>query len=93
AIRSYLADLGNEQPLHDDSEGARVQEILSAVINLEHVGDVVANNLIEFVVKRIKRGRPFAKDERDLIVSMNAEILESLHMGLAVFLTRDPAEA
>jgi len=93
AIRSYLADLGNEQPLSDDSDGSRVQEILSAVINLEHVGDVVANSLLEFAVRRIKRGWPFASGERDLISCMIAEILDSLRIGLAVFLTRDPAQA
>ncbi|MFN4922634.1 Na/Pi cotransporter family protein [Bradyrhizobium sp.] len=93
AIRSYLADLGDVQTLDDESEGARVQEILSAVINLEHVGDVVANSLLEFAAKRIKRGHPFANDELDLIASMNAEILESLRIGLAVFLARAPTEA
>ena len=45
ATRRYLADLGDEQPLDDEDEGARGQEILSAVINLEHAGDIVANNL------------------------------------------------
>lgn len=93
AIRGYLADLSNEQPLNDDSDGSRVQEILSAVINLEHVGDVVANSLLEFAVRRIKRGWPFASDERDLIACMIAEILESLRIGLAVFLTRDASQA
>src|SRR5438105_13869151 len=31
-IRRYLADLGDEQPLDDEDEGARGQEILSAMI-------------------------------------------------------------
>jgi phosphate:Na+ symporter len=43
AIRCYLADIGNAQPLDDEDEGARGQEILSAVINLEHAGDIIAN--------------------------------------------------
>jgi Na+/phosphate symporter len=43
AIRRYLADIGNAQPLDDEGEGARGQEILSAVINLEHAGDIIAN--------------------------------------------------
>jgi phosphate:Na+ symporter len=46
-IRRYLADIGNEQPLDDDDEGARAQEVLSAVINLEHAGDIIANNLLD----------------------------------------------
>ena len=93
AIRGYLADLSNEQPLSDDNDGSRVQEILSAVINLEHVGDVVANSLLEFAVRRIRRGWPFATSEQDVIASMIAEILESLRIGLTVFLTRDASQA
>jgi len=93
AIRGYLADLSNEQPLSDDNDGSRVQEILSAVINLEHVGDVVANSLLEFAVRRIRRGWPFATGEQDVIASMIAEILESLRIGLTVFLTRDASQA
>jgi phosphate:Na+ symporter len=52
AIRRYLADIGNAQPLDDEDEGARSQEILSAVINLEHAGDIIANNLLEFAARR-----------------------------------------
>ena len=85
--------MGNAQPLDDEKDGARVQEILSAVINLEHVGDIVANNLMEFAVNRIKRGRPFSSDELEIIASMHAEILESLRIGLAVFLAGGYAEA
>jgi len=40
SIRRYLADLGDDQTLHLRSEGARAQDILSAVINLEHVADI-----------------------------------------------------
>ena len=57
AIRRYLADIGNEQPLDDEDEGARGQEILSAVINLEHAADIIANNLLEFAAKRTRRAR------------------------------------
>src|SRR5258708_6973946 len=51
AIRRYLADVGDEQTLDHQREGARGQDILSAVINLEHVGDIVANSLVEFAVR------------------------------------------
>lgn len=67
AIRAYLADLGNAQPLDDEKDGAQVDEILSAVINLEHVGDIVGNNLMEFTANRIRRGRSFSTDELEII--------------------------
>ena len=86
AIRRYLADIGNEQPLDDEDEGARGQEILSAVINLEHAADIIANNLVEFAAKRTRRGGGFAAEELDLITAMHAELVESLRLGLSVFL-------
>jgi phosphate:Na+ symporter len=91
AIRRYLADLGDEQPLDDEDEGARGQEILSAVINLEHAGDIVANNLLEFAARRARRGGGFAPQELDAITAMHSELVESLRLGLTVFLRGDAA--
>ena len=91
AIRRYLADIGNEQPLDDDDEGARGQEILSAVINLEHAADIIANNLVEFAAKRTRRGGGFTPEELDVIAAMHAELVESLRLGLTVFLRGDAA--
>jgi phosphate:Na+ symporter len=93
AIRGYLADLGNEQPLDDEQEGARAQEILSAVINLEHISNLIANSLMEFVVKKIKRGRPFSAEEIDAIAAMHSELLDSLRLAVALFLNGDARDA
>ena len=91
AIRRYLADIGDEQPLDDEDEGARGQEILSAVINLEHAGDIVANNLLEFAARRVRRSGGFAPQELEAIAAMHAELVESLRLGLTVFLRGDAA--
>jgi len=72
AIRRYLADIGNEQPLDDEDEGARGQEILSAVINLEHAGDIIANNILEFAAKRARRAGGFVHEELDAIAALFA---------------------
>ena len=93
AIRGYLADLGNEQPLDDEQEGARAQEILSAVINLEHVSNIVANSLMEFGVKRLRRSKPFSVAEIDVIAAVHTEVLDSLCLAVAIFLNGDRREA
>jgi phosphate:Na+ symporter len=93
AIRGYLADLGNEQPLDDEQEGARAQEILSAVINLEHISNLIANSIMEFVVKKIRRRRPFSAEEIDAIAAMHAELLDSLRLAVTVFLNGDARDA
>ena len=91
AIRRYLADIGNEQPLDDEDEGARGQEILSAVINLEHAADIVANNLLEFASRRARSAGGFEAREMNAIAAMHAELVQSLRLGLAVFLRGDAA--
>ena len=91
AIRRYLADIGNAQPLDDEDEGARGQEILSAVINLEHAGDIIANNLLEFAARRTRRAGGFAPQELDAIEAIHAELVDSLRLGLTVFLRGDAA--
>ena len=87
AIREYLADLGGEAMNEDD--GARSQEILAFVLNVEHIGDITANNLVEFATKQRQRGRAFSDEEMRDIRTLHAQVLDGLRLGLAVFLNGD----
>ena len=93
AIRRYLADIGDEQSLDPQREGARGQDILSAVINLEHVADIVANSLVEFSLRNLKRGTRLVGEEIEIVADMHAELLECLQLALAVFLQSEPRDA
>jgi phosphate:Na+ symporter len=93
SIRRYLADIGDEQTLDNQREGARAQDILSAVINLEQVGDIVANSLVEFAVRSLKIGRAFSPEELEMVTAMHGELLESLRLALTVFLQGEPRDA
>ena len=93
AIRSYLVAIGSEQTLDDAREGARLQDILSAVINVEHVSDIVANSLMESAVKQQKRGQSLPTDELEAIAMMHGELFESLRLAMAIFLRADQADA
>jgi phosphate:Na+ symporter len=93
AIRRYLADVGGEQTLDNQREGARGQDILSAVINLEHIADIVTNSLVEFAVRSVKQGRPLLAEELETVHAMHRELLESLRLALAVFLQAGPRDA
>ena len=53
AIRNYLVAIGGEQTLDDWREGAKGQEILTAVINFERIADSVAHSLTDFAAKQI----------------------------------------
>lgn len=93
AIRRYLADVGDEQTLDDQFEGARGQDILSAVINLEHISDIVQNSLVEFAVRSSKRGETLSAEELETITVMLGELHESVHLALAVFLHAETRDA
>jgi len=93
AIRRYLADIGDEQSLDNQREGARGQDILSAVINLEHVADIIANSLVECSIRGLKRGKKLAPEEMSVVAAMHHELIDSLRLALAVFLRADVRDA
>ncbi len=93
AIRSYLAAISGEQTLDDRGEATKVQEILAAVINFEHIADILANSLTDFTVKHLKRGQMLSAEEIAVVSSMQAELLDSHKLALSVFLRADRADA
>lgn len=95
AIRRYLADLGGEEvgAVSADAQD-RAGAVLTFVLNVEHVGDIIANNLVAFASRRRKRtGEPFTADELVDIERLHGEALTSLQMALAAFLRDDLAAA
>jgi phosphate:Na+ symporter len=87
AIREYLADLGGEALNEEDGE--RSQEILAFVINIEHIGDITANNLMEFAAKKAQSGQDFSADDIEDLAAMHTQVMESLRLALTVFLRGD----
>jgi phosphate:Na+ symporter len=85
AIRRYLADIGDEQ--------ARGQDVLAAVINLEHVADIIANSLVDFSLRNLKRGKRLSADEIDIVSAMHGELFLCLRLAFAVFLQAEPGDA
>ncbi len=93
SIRSYLVAIGGEDTVDNAREGARGQDILTAVINYEHISDIVANSLTDFAVKQLKRGQILSAGEIAAVSAMHAELLESQNLAIAVFLRGDAADA
>jgi phosphate:Na+ symporter len=88
AIRRYLADVGDEQTLDSQRAGARGQDI-----NLEHVADIIANSLVEYSVRSLKRGEKLAAEEFEIVAAMHGELVDSLRLALAVFLQAEVRDA
>lgn len=87
AIRDYLTDLGGEALNEEDAR--RSQDILAFVINIEHIGDITANNLMEFAAKKAQRGQDFSADDIQDLALMHGQVMESLRLGFAVFMHGD----
>jgi phosphate:Na+ symporter len=92
AIRRYLADVGDGQSL-DSQLGTRGQDVLSAVINLEHVADIIANSLVEFSLRSLRRGEKLAAEEFEIVAAMHGELVDCLRLAMAVFLQAEPSDA
>ncbi len=93
AIRRYLADVGEAQVGGDQRDGARSQDILSAVINLEHIADLVANSLVDFSLRSLKQGKRLGNEETAIVTAMHAELLSCLRLAVAVFLHGEARDA
>jgi phosphate:Na+ symporter len=94
SIRVYLADIGDEQDVDTSRDGARGQDILSAVINLEHIADIIYNGIMDYSVRSLKAGqRLLATDEQELIAAMHQELIDSMKLAVSVFLHGEPIDA
>jgi phosphate:Na+ symporter len=85
AIRRYLADIGDERGLG--------QDILSAVINLEHVADILANGLVDSSLRSRKRGKRLSSEESAIVAAMHADLIDCLQLALAIFLHGETTDA
>jgi Na+/Pi-cotransporter len=61
AIKLYVVTKVMRHPL-EENEGARAMEIMSAAINLEHIGDIIDKNLMELAQKKIKKQLAFSPE-------------------------------
>jgi phosphate:Na+ symporter len=91
AVHHYLAEISGEELNEEDS--LRSQEIFTFTINFDYIGDIVAVMMAEFATRKIKRDQSLAPQELEEVAGMHAAVLESLNLGLAVFMRGDEQTA
>lgn len=87
AVKLYLARLPTEDM--DPIDSRRVSEIMTFVINLEHMGDIIDRNLKDLGKKRLARQLAFSAEGRGDIDALFAQTRENLKSAVAVFLGGD----
>ena len=91
AIKLYVTKLTRGSL--DEHEGRRATEIISFVINLEHVGDIIDKNLCEVATKKIKHKLQFSNEGSAELTGFHKRVLESLKIAFGVFMSGDVAES
>ncbi len=91
AIKLYLTDV-SRNPLEGE-DGARFVELITFTTNLEHVGDIIDNNLLPAAQKKIKRRLEFSEEGWEELADMHARVVSQMRLGINVFMSRDVAMA
>jgi phosphate:Na+ symporter len=87
AIKLYVTKLTRESL--DDRDGRRAMEIISFSINLEHIGDIIDKNLMEFAVNKIKHKYEFSKEGAKELAAFHKLIMDNLKLAFSVFINED----
>ena len=87
AIKLYLTDVSRNPLEGEDSE--RFVELITFTTNLEHVGDIIDNNLLPSAQKKIKRRLAFSEEGWGELTDMHARVVGQMRLGINVFMSRD----
>jgi phosphate:Na+ symporter len=87
SIKLYLAKVTAGILTHD--EALRFQELLSACIRLEQVGDIIVRNLLTHVEKKQSRHLEFSRQGWSEISDLHANVLANAQLAFNVLASRD----
>jgi phosphate:Na+ symporter len=91
AIKAYLTTLDPDALSEGDHR--RLQEIMAFSMNMEQAGDVVEQNFLPHVSKRLKRGLSFSKEGEVELKGMMDRLIANLRVATSIFVTEDPRAA
>lgn len=87
AVKLYLSRLG--RGVLDEEQSRRSTAIISYAINLEHIGDIVEQNLSRFALKKIRNQLMFSTEGFSEIEKLYLRTLDNLHLAQTIFMARD----
>lgn len=88
AIKIYITKLS--QYTLSPEQSKRQMSILSAIANLENIGDVIDINLMELALKKISLGVHFSEPGWQDIQQLYARVKENLEMVITAYAAWDP---
>ena len=91
AIKTYLTSIDSDEL--GDADKRRLNEILLFSMNIEHAGDVLDQNLLPHLAKRLRRGLTFSRDGQKELQVLFDRLLTNLQRAAALFMTADDRTA
>ncbi|MCB1782953.1 MAG: Na/Pi cotransporter family protein [Alphaproteobacteria bacterium] len=87
-IKLYLSRVSEE--MLDPRESDRFLQILSYSTNLEYIGDIIENSLLEITETKINSRHRFSTAGFQEIQNFHKTILENMKMAQTIFISEDP---
>ncbi|WJH38510.1 Na/Pi cotransporter family protein (plasmid) [Aliirhizobium terrae] len=87
AVKIYLTSIDPDE--FSEADKRRLEEILIFSTGLEHAGDVLDQNVLPHLAKRLRRGMKFPKPVRDELEALFDRLTTNLHTAAALFMSQD----
>ncbi|MEZ2128864.1 MULTISPECIES: Na/Pi cotransporter family protein [unclassified Sinorhizobium] len=91
AVKTYLTSIDAEEL--GDADRRRLNEILLFAMNMEQAGDVVDQNLLPHLAKRLRRGLTFSEEGQRELHELFERLTNNLQTAAALFMTQDEPTA
>ncbi len=87
AVKIYLTSIDPDEL--SDTDKRRLEEILIFSTGLEHAGDVLDQNVLPHLAKRLRRGMTFSKASRSELNALFDRLATNLQTAAALFMSQD----
>lgn len=87
-IKLYLSRVSEE--MLDPRESDRFLQILNYATNLEHIGDIIENSLLDIIEIKINSQHRFSNEGFQEIKDFHAAILQNMKRAQTIFISEDP---
>ncbi len=91
AIKLYIAKV--RRNALDDEDKRRCAELLAFTTNLEHIGDIIDNNLLDIAQKKQRKKLTFSEQGWKELSSLHVRVTDQMQLALSVFVSGDIATA
>ena len=91
AIKLYMAKVTSNDLEEDDLR--RCDEILAFTTNLEHIGDIIDNDMLDIAQKKIRKKLTFSNQGWQELSALHGRVTDQMQLAISVFVSGDHATA